>query len=146
MTQELAKIWHDNYERMIKSLLESTITYLNTLPDDIEKINLHGKSLRELPNLSRFTNVKKLILSYNHLKQIPDYILSFKSLEILNLNGNELTSLPENLPSSLIEFHCDNNNLSNEIMEIIENNTTQEAISILVEKSLIYINNSYILK
>ena len=60
--------------------------YLNSLPEDIEEINISNKNLTYIPSLERFRKLKELYCSYN-----------------------ELTSLPL-LPNTLKELYSDNNN------------------------------------
>jgi Leucine-rich repeat (LRR) protein len=59
--------------------------YLNSLPDDIEEINISNKNLTYIPSLERFRKLKELYCSYN-----------------------ELTILP-NLPNTLEIIYCYNN-------------------------------------
>lgn len=61
------------------------INYLNSLPDDVEKIDLSNKNLNELPNLSRFYNLK-----------------------VLNISNNKIKSI-QSLPSNLIVLFCNKN-------------------------------------
>jgi Leucine-rich repeat (LRR) protein len=83
--------------------------YLNYLDDNIEKIDLSYKRLKELPDLSRFKNLKQLLCSFNNLTSLPENLPN--SLEELWFNNNNLTSLPENLPNTLIKLDCPFNNL-----------------------------------
>jgi len=101
--------------------------YLDSLPDDVEKIDVSFRHLNYLPNLSRFKNLSDLCCGDNKLSSLPVLpenlgILccpnnNLTSLPVLpdNLNGlecshNELTSLPV-LPKNLTELYCRNNNL-----------------------------------
>ena len=59
--------------------------YLEILPYDTEVIYLNSRRLINLPNLNKFTNIKKLQCS-----------------------GNKLTEL-NNLPNTLVELCCSNN-------------------------------------
>ena len=71
--------------------------YLNSLPIYIDVIDLSNKNIYKFPDLSRFYNLKKLILGYNKIisvKDIPD------SLEELWIDNNSVTKLPK-LRSSL---------------------------------------------
>ena len=79
--------------------------YLNSLPDDIEEINVFYKELSYLPDLSRFTNLKYLYCSHNKLVFLP---LLPNSLKYLNCSHNQLVSLPL-LPNSLDELECSGN-------------------------------------
>jgi Leucine-rich repeat (LRR) protein len=88
---------------------------------------------------------QKITILYCSSNQIVSLNNLPQSLTELDCSNNQINNV-NYLPESLFILRCNNNNLSNEIMEIINNNTVQEAINILVEKSLMYTNNSYILK
>lgn len=82
--------------------------YLNSLPDDIEEINVSFKNLTYLPSLKRFYNLKKLYCYKNELTSLPELN---HSLQDLDCTYNQLTSLPE-LNPSLQRFICHNNELT----------------------------------
>jgi len=63
--------------------------YLNSLFEGATTINLSDRGITYLPDMRRF-----------------------KKLERLYCSGNKLTSLPDNLPESLIFLCCNNNNLT----------------------------------
>ena len=46
--------------------------YINSLPDDIQIIDLSERQLTYLPDLSRFKQLKQLNCSYNKLTSLPD--------------------------------------------------------------------------
>ena len=46
-------------------------TYLDSLPNDIIKIDLSNRNLAELPDLSRFINLQYLECADNHLIILP---------------------------------------------------------------------------
>jgi len=48
------------------------IKYLNSLPKNIEEINISNKELISLPDLSRFKNLKILNCSHNKLTTLPN--------------------------------------------------------------------------
>lgn len=79
--------------------------YLNSLPSDIEKINLKNRGLKILPDLSRFTNLKNLECEYNVLESLPN----INTLEILNCFHNKLNEIP--LINNLKILNCGENNL-----------------------------------
>jgi hypothetical protein len=83
--------------------------YLNSLPEDIEIINVSHKGLTHLPSLRRFYKLKILNCDYNNLTTLPELNAS---LQKLNCNNNKLTTLPE-LNDSLQELYCYNNELTN---------------------------------
>ena len=79
--------------------------YLNSLPEDVEKIDVSYKKLTYLPDLSRFKNLQILNCHFNNLTSLPQ--LNNK-LKILHCSYNELTLLPQ-LNEELIELYCSNN-------------------------------------
>ena len=91
-------------------------TFLNSLPDDTTKIDVSGKCLTELPDLSRFKNLIKLYCSNNILTSLPPLN---KNLKILNCSFNFLTSLPP-LNENLEILYCYNNRLTS-IPQLNEN-------------------------
>ena len=82
--------------------------YLNSLPNNIETINVSYKGLTYLPSLKRFYKLKKLKCSDNQLTVLPELN---PSLQELYCSKNKLTVLPE-LNPSLQELYCDNNQLT----------------------------------
>ena len=82
--------------------------YLNSLPEDIEIIDISHKDITYIPSLTRFTKLELLICNYNKLTSLPE--LS-SSLRILNCSYNQLTSLPK-LNSSLQFLNCNYNKLT----------------------------------
>ena len=82
--------------------------YLNSLPDDIETIDVSYKDLTYLPSLKRFYKLKNLACNYNKLTALPELPPSLKILYCFN---NQLTVLPELNPSLQI-LHCSNNQLT----------------------------------
>ena len=49
------------------------------------------------PNVAAFQNLKKLVLDFNGLHEIPPYIGDLKNLEILSIGYNHIHRLPESL-------------------------------------------------
>jgi Leucine-rich repeat (LRR) protein len=84
------------------------IDYLNSLDNDITKIDISYKNLTELPDLSRFKNLSILICSNNQLTFLP---FLNDNLEYLNCDNNQLTFLPP-LNDKLEYLSCDDNNLT----------------------------------
>jgi hypothetical protein len=62
-------------------------------------INLNNAELNNLPDqiFSNFNNLQSLELQGNQLISLPESIGSLRKLEILELEGNQLTSLPESI-------------------------------------------------
>ena len=82
--------------------------YINSLPDDIEVIDVSSRNLTYIPDLSRFTNLQTLRCSYNQLTSLPNLP---NSLQVLNCAYNQLTLLP-NLPTTLHYICCSFNQLT----------------------------------
>jgi Leucine-rich repeat (LRR) protein len=83
-------------------------TYLNSLSEDILSLNVSCRSIKSLPNLTRFKNLQKLYCLNNELTSLP--ILP-QNLQELYCNNNKLTSLPI-LPQNLRILFCFNNELT----------------------------------
>jgi len=86
--------------------------YLDSLPDDIEIIDVSYKNLTYIPSLDRFTKLIILDCEYNKLINLPNLP---NTLEILHCAYNQLTilqcaSLPD-LPRTLKKLYCHNNKL-----------------------------------
>ena len=82
-------------------------TNLNSLSEDILTLNVSNRSIKSLPNLTKFKNLQKLICSNNQLTSLPTLP---QKLEIFNCFDNQLTSLPT-LPQNLKILYCSNNQL-----------------------------------
>ena len=63
--------------------------YINSLPDDIEIIDVSNKSLTYLPSLKRFYKLKELYCYYNQLTSLPALNQSLQKISCYN---NQLTS------------------------------------------------------
>jgi hypothetical protein len=59
-------------------------TYLNSLPEDIEIIDISKKSINYLPSLKRFKNLKELNCSGNNLTSLPELNENLKILYCFN--------------------------------------------------------------
>lgn len=82
--------------------------YLANLPSDSKDIDVSGKNLTFLPDLSRFTHLNTLNCSHNNLTvlpELPSHLVSF------DCSRNYLTTLPE-LPESVVVLFCFHNNLT----------------------------------
>jgi len=82
--------------------------YINSLPEDIEIINVSCKNLTYLPSLKRFHKLKKLLCFNNKLTSLPELNVS---LQELHCTRNNLTSLPE-LNNELQVLYCSYNQLT----------------------------------
>ena len=81
--------------------------YLNSLDENIEIIDVSYKKLIDLPDLSRFKNLKELNCSHNQLTYLPPLN---KTLKKLFCEFNNLTYLPI-LNEELEKLHCSYNRL-----------------------------------
>jgi len=120
---------HDN------TRMEQLNRYLNSLSDDAMAMNLSSMFLKQLPDLSRFTNLRILYCSNNKIVRLPTKLPSTlqeldcsynliselpvipDKLQILNCSNNHLNKL-RNLPDGLQELYCGNNELCKIDMEL----------------------------
>ena len=82
--------------------------YLDSLPEDIETIDVSNKNLTYLPSLKRFYKLKVLNCPHNQLTMLPELN---DSLQELYCSNNQLIILPE-LNYSLQDLYCHNNQLT----------------------------------
>ena len=82
--------------------------YLDSLPEDIEKIDIRSRNLTYIPSLERFKKLQILCCGNNQLASLPPLN---KNLERLYCSKNHLTFLPQ-LNENLKELYCDNNQLT----------------------------------
>ena len=101
------------------------IETLNTLPDDVEYIDVSRKNLTVLPDLSRFYQLVEFVCDDNQLTELPILPITLKRLRC---NGNLLTQLPE-LNPELVLLDCYNNRLT--------------SLPVLKHSSLRWLNCSY---
>ena len=85
--------------------------YLAALPSDIHELNISECELEEFPDLSHFTSLKYINCSGNRLSCLPAFLSKLTTLEKLLCHQNQLTSLDDVLPDSLLFLVCDHNNL-----------------------------------
>jgi Leucine-rich repeat (LRR) protein len=83
-------------------------TYLHSLPEDIETIDIQFRDLTFIPSLERFTKLKKLYCANNRLTSLPPLNESIVTLHCYN---NQLTSLPP-LNENVKELCCSENKLT----------------------------------
>jgi Leucine-rich repeat (LRR) protein len=83
-------------------------TYLNSLSEDILILNVRFRSIKSLPNLTRFKNLQKLYCDNNELTSLPTLP---QNLQELYCTNNKLTCLPI-LPRNLKTLYCFNNELT----------------------------------
>ena len=87
-----------------KLINKEMMEYLNSLPADVEIIDVSSFRVTQIPDLSRFTNARELRCIYNfNLTSIVSFPKTLTKI-ICNLN-EKLTSLPA-LPDSLEELYC----------------------------------------
>ena len=65
--------------------------------DDIERLNLTGKSLIKVPNINRFTKLKEISLYNNSIPRLPVKLFRLINLIELNLSKNRLKVLPSEI-------------------------------------------------
>jgi hypothetical protein len=107
-------------------LLPLSIDTFSGIEYSLRNISFQSCSLtsNSLPAFSRLKNLERLKLQSNFLTEIkPDNLFSLMSkLIAIDLQRNQLTQIPSNLPLSLRELDLGNNRLKN---FIINNNTFQ---------------------
>jgi len=66
-------------------------TYIASLPDDTLRIDISGRGLKVIPDLSRFKNLQHLDCSNNKLTYLPELN---ENLQYLNCINNKQTYVP----------------------------------------------------
>lgn len=76
-------------------------------PDSVEVLILQGQQLEDLPeSIAQLRNLKELYLGYiqlignikrNRFKEIPKVVFQLENLELLQLNHNPITEIPEDI-------------------------------------------------
>lgn len=69
----------------------------------VTELDLSNRNLKKLPDLSKYTNLKKLNISYNQLTSIDGIP---NSVEELDCSSNYIFKLPEHLPPKLRILNC----------------------------------------
>jgi Leucine-rich repeat (LRR) protein len=82
--------------------------YLNSLSNDIVNLDIHIKDVTEIPDLTRFNNLKALYCYGSELTSLPTLP---QTLHTLYCRNNKLTSLPT-LPQNLHTLFCNDNQLT----------------------------------
>jgi Leucine-rich repeat (LRR) protein len=115
--------------------------WLNSLDENIYELDLSNKNLNVFPDLSRFTQLKKINCRNNCFVSLPDNIGTITSLIELNISHNNLTYLPDNLPVNLTSLDCSGNKLTS-----LPNNFPEKLEFFSFDKSLLdvypLLNNS----
>lgn len=76
----------------------TTFSDLSIFSDKVKKIILRYTSLSQIPfGLERLTNLVELHLNGNCLVSLPDNIGVLGNLELLDISGNDLTCLPDSI-------------------------------------------------
>ena len=83
------------------------VDYINSLPENIESIDITYWSITYLPSLKRFHKLKKLDCSNNQLTNLPELN---NELREVYCNNNKLTILPR-LNNDLKILCCQHNEL-----------------------------------
>ena len=139
--------------------MTETEIYLDTLPYDTISIDLSNRNLTDLPDLSRFTNLRVLNCSKNKLTSLPElnnnlHVLNCScnklkslpelknNLHVLNCSCNKLTSLPL-LNDNLQELNCSNNELT--ILPVLNNNLQKIFCSFNQLTKLPLLNNNLLI-
>lgn len=115
------------------NLLNNRIEHIEEIPESLKNLTLDYNLLETLPNIK---NVRKLAVSHNRLRSIPDLwdsnITSLqiennfltelpclpKNLRVLRVDGNMLEKLPP-LPKSLVILSCRGNRIKHLSIEYL---------------------------
>jgi LPXTG-motif cell wall-anchored protein len=117
---------------------EVVATYLGKVPSDtitsdlidsVTNLDLSGNSITDISGIEVFKNLQILTLNDNDLTSLPDTIGDLSSLQILELNDNDLTSLPDAIGdlSSLQSLYIGDNDLTS-LPDTISNLSSLEAL------------------
>jgi len=92
------------------------IEALQKVPDPkvVTKIDLSRRDIKELPEiLQNFTSLEELDLDSNELELLPDWIVDLKKIKRLSIRENKLKTFPVEIEKLLMLEHLylDNNNL-----------------------------------
>jgi Leucine-rich repeat (LRR) protein len=82
-------------------------SYLDNLSRDIIKLDISGKGLSKLPDISRFTNLQILYCNNNKISVLPKLNCTIKKIYC---SRNQIYKIDE-LPKELFMLDCDNNKL-----------------------------------
>jgi Leucine-rich repeat (LRR) protein len=121
-------------------------TYLNSLPEDTEEIDVSSKGIINL-DVTRFKNLKRLYCPNNQLTSLS---LS-KNLEMLDCDHNQLTFLDLN-STSLRELSCCHNQLTSlhlnlnlaSLQELYCSNNCLTSLHLSENLQIIYCNNNHL--
>jgi Leucine-rich repeat (LRR) protein len=135
---EIRQLGYDQLDLSIKELHEIPITLYLTKESKIklsylQLLDLSHNMIEELPKNNFFyhcSELKKLSISQNRLKILPNDLLSCTKLEILEINSNRLSSLPTNLGIFIVLQR----------LNVYNNNLTELPLSIGLCVSLKYLN------
>ncbi|KKN47870.1 hypothetical protein LCGC14_0658480 [marine sediment metagenome] len=101
--KELLSIVEDEDEREAMILLTNKLLRTDNLDIDIKegrviKIRLQAQELRKVPeSVRKLTSLEHLILSYNLLEELPEWIGELKTLKIIEVSDNCLKTLPDSI-------------------------------------------------
>lgn len=93
------------FQNKVNAKMFNIEEFLDSLPTNIQRIDVSNKNLTYLPSLKRFTNLKHLHCQHNSLTELPELNGSLRSLEC---DHNLLTELPA-LNDGLETLYCENN-------------------------------------
>ena len=82
--------------------IEATVIY------QVKTLDFSNKEITELPSLTKYKNLTRLICNNNKLKKLPELPENLKYLDIRN---NNIEFLPSRLPKKLRSLNCENNNI-----------------------------------
>mmetsp|Transcript_15020 Transcript_15020/g.27041 ORF Transcript_15020/g.27041 Transcript_15020/m.27041 type:complete len:457 (+) Transcript_15020:127-1497(+) len=96
---QIPKVLCEMKDLRMLSLMRNQIQTMdcNDLPAKIQWLIMTDNNIGEIKNFGRLSCVRKLMLSHNHLDQIPDDIKDCESLQMIRLANNKFESIPKSL-------------------------------------------------
>lgn len=84
------------------------------LPHSLQDLRMNHNNISTVPanSFQGMTNLTALRLETNGIKDLGNALESLKSLTFLDLRGNQLTKIPEHLPSKLSQLYLEHNRIS----------------------------------
>ena len=107
---------HVDYQGLSLNKLFKSLEAILSL-SSLKKLDLSNNNLKILPEILNTANqLEELNLGYNHIYRLPESVSNLSRLRMLNLKSNQLKILPENIHNlNLLEFLILRDNLLNQL-------------------------------
>ncbi len=89
----LMLVWQKEEERKRTIAREEFLASFDQLPDSLPVLRMNRLDLKEMPDISRFSQLKKLYADGNKFTKIPKSAFSSDSLRFVDLSGNPIKRL-----------------------------------------------------